>query len=136
MLISKIMSLKDAEKQGMFPSIIPEQFCFLKDRPVHNQVLDGQHQHRGITQSSADGQMTSVIETQEMNPDFTIAGICYGLADTLTGLFALGVNYVKWQGSVKRTQLFIRHRFDQNKLNEYLSSRQDYDLTRKVKTFT
>lgn len=134
MLISKVMSLRDAERQGLFPVTFPEQNSFLNEpgAPFHNQVLDGQHQHRGITQTP-DGQ-TSVVENQEINPDFTIAGVCYSLADMLTGLFALGVNYVKWQGSVKRTQLCIRHKFDQKKLHDYLRARQDYDLARKAKT--
>lgn len=131
-VISKVMNVRDAVSQGFYPRDISESF--LNESAFSAMAQDGQHRHRGFT-SKSDNLTTSVVES-DTNPNTTLALLSFGLGDMFTGLFALSVKDVKWQGSVKKTQLYFKHNLSDQIVKEFLTSRQDYDLNRKIKTLT
>jgi hypothetical protein len=134
MAISKIMSVGNAVSQGYFPQYILDSECFLNEPGFQSSVEDGQHRHIGmVSKSLHSGQTVSIIETPDIRPDIPLCHLSYGLSDMFTGLFALGVKYVKWQASIQKTQLYVRHNLTDEQLKKYLTSSQDYDLTQMAK---
>ena len=79
---------------------------------------------------------TSIVESYDLMPDLPLTVLTYGISDMFTGLFALNVNYVKWQGSLKQVQLYIRHALSDKQLGDFLLSNKDYDIDRKVSTLS
>jgi len=137
MVISKVMNIRNAVSQGYYPKFILDSECFLNEPGFSTTPFaasDGQHRHRGYNQKS-DAITTSVVES-DTNSEALLASLSYGLGDMLTGLFALNVKYVKWQGSLKKNQLYFKHDMSEQKLKSFLNSNQDYDLNRKIKTLT
>jgi len=126
MAISKVMNLAAAVREGLFPKMILDSDDFFNEPGFgeSSMILDGTHRHASKANPNT---ITSIIEA-EPEPAVPIALISYGLSDMFTGLFALGVNYLKWQGSLKKTQLYIRHNLSENQLHRYLKSSQDYDV--------
>lgn len=62
----------------------------------------------------------------------SIHEIAYGIGDMFTGFFALGVKFLKWQGSLHTVQCYLRHNLTDEQIAQYLISKQDYDITAKA----
>lgn len=133
MVISKVMNIRNAANEGFYPKVILDSECFLNEPGFSSLVEDGQHRHQGFV-SKSDANMTTTVVESDANPNTSLALISYGLGDMFTGLFALNVRYVKWQGSLTKTQLYIKHNISEQKLTQYLTASQDYDVARKIKT--
>lgn len=132
MQVSKIGAVGHAVRQGLFPTDLPQNERFQMQEPGF--VREGQHRHGGLMHRKDAGHAVSIVESHDFDPASPMALITYGLGDMFTGLFALGVRYVKWQGSLKTIQLYIRHQLTDKRLTEYLLSDKDYDIRRKVGT--
>lgn len=121
--LSQVSQLGMAVKEGIIPRDIPLSDQFQKSILV---AQDGQNVVGGWTES--------IVENEYVRPDLQMCVISYGLSDLVTGLFALGVNHVKWQGSLRRIQTYIRHKMDQERLLRYIREQGngDYDINMKV----
>lgn len=134
--VSKVMTIHSALNEGVLPRRISEAESFLKETEfVSSPMLgDGQHRHQGYTSRKSGNLTSTIIEAGGFSGTSTLALISFGLSDMFTGLFALGVNHIKWQGSGEKTQLYCKHNLSENALIAFLKSKQDYDLNRKIKT--
>lgn len=118
MQMSNVASIGSAVNAGLIPNKCLQDF-----REEQDKVLDGQNQYQKTT-----GKNISVIEGKNLDKNVQLSTISYGLADMLTGLFYLGVNYAKWQYSIQSTQLLFRHDLTDNQIQQFLKSKQDYPL--------
>lgn len=131
--LSKVASLENAAQSGLFPrQLIKEDFKLEKE--TDQLIAGGQFKHQSVSfkKKANENQNLSIIETIDLDTKIDLAVIGYGLSDMITGLFALGIKYVKWQGSIKKTQLFVKHSLTENRLQQYLRDRQDYNVNQKV----
>lgn len=140
MALSKVCSIGYAVGQKYFPSNIHASELFqLGEKGFEKIVSDGQHKHGGsilVGRKKGENETTSVIDTFHLKPEVSLDVLTYGLGDMFTGLFALNCNYVKWQGSLNKTQLYIRHKLTEEQLNQFLKSNSDYDIRQKVKNLS
>lgn len=138
--VSQISSVGVAIQSGLFPRRVPPAELFTAELVAKDEwerpafATDGQHRFRKILQRSSEGYTESVIESRQTRTDIPLGYLAYGLADLITGLYARGVNYIKWQGSLDTIQLYVKHRLDEKTLYEYLASQGsgDYDINMKV----
>lgn len=131
MILSKVGNLGYAAQSGNYPIKLSHDFLADRERVAH----EGQNRLAKYFASAKGESFTeSVICSYEFDPRLPIAHITYGLSDMFTGLFAKGVTYLKWQGSMKQSQLYVQHTFSETELHKYLLAEQDYDLRRKVST--
>ena len=138
MVLSKVCSVGFAVNENLFPRNIPagENFQF-EEKGFENIVSDGQHKHGSIlVRKKEGGESTSIIETFHLKPEVPFDVLTYGLGDMFTGLFALKCNYVKWQGSLNKIQLYIRHRLTEEQLKKFLITNSDYNIHQKVGTLS
>ena len=56
-----------------------------------------------------------IIMGHEYKSDIPLSVIAYGMSDMFTGLFALGIKKIKWQGSLYGSQLYFNHNFPTSK---------------------
>lgn len=138
MLISKVCSVGEAVKQHLFPENIPVNEHFqLEETGFETLASEGQHRHGNkISNKKEKNKTTSIVESFFLKPELPIDVITYGLGDMFTGLFALNCNYIKWQGSLNKVQLYVRHNLSEEKLKQFLYSNSDYDIKRKVSTLS
>jgi hypothetical protein len=138
MLISKVCSIDLAVRENLFPKNIPADEHFQLEETGFNfeKVADGQHRHRNVIvcRKKENNNTTSIIESFLLKPELPLDVITYGLGDMFTGLFALNCKYVKWQGSLNKVQLYVRHNLSDEKLKSFLLSNSDYEINRKVST--
>lgn len=137
--VSKVMTIHSALNEGVLSRRISDADSFLKEAEfVSSSSLpmleDGQHRHQGYASRKSENFTSTIIEASGFSGTSTLALISFGLSDMFTGLFALGVNYIKWQGSGEKTQLYCKHNLSESTLIAFLKSKQDYDLKRKIKT--
>lgn len=132
--LSKVASLENAAQSGLFPRQLKIKEDFKLEKETDQLIAGGQFKHQSVSfkKKANENQNLSIIETIDLDPKIDLAVIGYGLSDMITGLFALGIKYVKWQGSIKKTQLFVKHSLTENRLQQYLRDRQDYDVNQKV----
>jgi hypothetical protein len=126
--MSKVASVIAAASQGVFPFTLDSDFK--KSEP--GIVSEGQHQYFGFYGRKDKDSATTVIETRDLEPNTPMSMISYGLADMFTGFYALGVKYLKWQGSLGQTQLYLRHNLTDQQIREYLLSTKDYEVQQLV----
>ena len=89
-----------------------------------------------VGRKSEGSNCTSIIESYDLKPEIPVTILTYGLGDLFTGLFALNVNYIKWQVSLKLVQLYIRHNLTDKQLSQFVLTNSDYDIRRKVSTLS
>jgi hypothetical protein len=127
---SQVTPLSSAVQSNLFPKQLSE--LWEEENPHDNSwVSDGQNK---IKKSKREN--VSIIVSHDINPQITLGLVAYGLADMITGLFCLGSKYVKWQGSLKSTQLYIHHNLSQKELLKYFADNKDYDVEAAVSTLT
>lgn len=139
MVLSKVGSVGFAVAENLFPRDIPDGENFKLEKGFEKIVSDGQHRHASmmvVGQKKEAGKITSIVESHFIRSDLPFAILTYGLGDMFTGLFALKCEYVKWQGSLNKTQLYIRHNLTDKQLNRFLLSESDYDIQQKVSTLS
>lgn len=143
MEISKVGTIAYAISQGLFPEDIPASQLFQVEHDFEKSISDGQHKHGTMKKqvsllgSKKEGKDTvSIIESFYLKPDLPLTVLSFGLADMFTGLFALDCEYIKWQGSLKKTQLYIKHNITEEALKRFLMSNHDYDINRKVSSLS
>lgn len=134
MVVSKVMDVYTAIAEGVIPRQISEPDSFLTESGFMPKAEDGQHRHKGYSSKRESGLTTTVVESDGFSSNSTLSLISYGLGDMFTGLFALNVSHIKWQGSARKTQLFFKHNLSDKQVADYLRSRQDYDINRKIKS--
>lgn len=122
MVMSKVASYQSMIQEGLYPQILTTDF-------KQDGITEGQNKYIGKIK----GQTKTVIETDGPDPKSSIGVTAYGLSDLFTGFFNLGINYMKWQGSVKGVQIYIRHDLTEREVQSYLKSRVDYPLRKAVK---
>lgn len=133
MQFSKVASIGHAVAQRIFPRNINANERF-QEKELHNTLLEeGQHRHSDLSKLFSNSIFT-IIETKDLNPSIPLSVLSYGLSDMFTGLFALDVSYLKWQGSLRLMQLYVRHNMLEEKLHDYIQSKKDYDVKRKIGT--
>lgn len=131
MELSKVGNIGYAVTNGLYPRTLKMDFLADKERIAH----EGQNRLTKYFASMKREKFTeSVVVSRDFDPRVPLTHISYGLSDMFTGLFAMGVNYLKWQGSMKESQLYVQHTFSEEKLHQYLLAAQDYDLRRKAST--
>lgn len=133
MQISKVTSIGYAVQHGLFPKNILPADLYQQEQPGF--VSEGQHKHGISSKPSprwAAGKTVSVLDFEDFDPNATVAVICFGLADMMTGFFNLGVRNIRWQGSLKKTQLMIQHDLTDEQIRRYMVSSQDYPLNKTV----
>jgi hypothetical protein len=139
MVLSKVGSIGYAVEENLFPRNIPASENFqLEEKGFEKIVSEGQHKHGSVVVGrKKDGSdTTSIIESFLLRPELPFAILTYGLGDMFTGLFALKCNYVKWQGSLNKVQLYIRHNLTDERLKQFLLSNSDYNIQQKVSTLS
>jgi hypothetical protein len=140
MKFSKVASLGSAVDAGILPKNIPGHENFQMEEGFDKVISEGQHKHGTAIvgrKKEADGSTwTSIVESFDLNPELPISLLTYGLGDMFTGLFALNCRYLKWQVSIKKTQLYIRHSVSCETLKRFLVATQDYNITQKVSALT
>jgi hypothetical protein len=141
MVLSSVGALGYAVREGIIPATIaPGDKFQIEESGFERIVSEGQHRHGRM--SSVVGRKiegnnsTSIVESYDFKPEIPVTVLTYGLGDMFTGLFAQGVNYVKWQVSLKLVQLYIRHNLSDEKLHKFLLTNADYDIRRKVSTLS
>jgi len=139
MVLSKVGSIGYAVEENLFPRNIPASENFqLEEKGFEKIVSEGQHKHVAmVVGRKKDGRdTTSIVESFLLRPELPFAILTYGLGDMFTGLFALKCNYVKWQGSLNKVQLYIRHNLSDDRLKKFLLSNSDYNVQQKVSTLS
>lgn len=139
MVLSKVGSIGYAVEENLFPKSIPAIENFqLEEKGFEKIISEGQHKHGSVLVGrKKDGSnTTSIIESFLLRPELPFAILTYGLGDLFTGLFALKCNYVKWQGSLNKVQLYIRHNLTDERLKQFLLSSSDYNIQQKVSTLS
>lgn len=124
----------------MIPQYINPQDKFqVEETGFEKLASEGQHRHGSLGRMSAmvgrkteGSNCTSIVESYDLQPEIPVTLLSYGLGDMFTGLFALGVNYVKWQVSLKMVQLYIRHSLTDDQLTKFLIKSGDYNIRQKV----
>jgi len=136
MVLSKVGNIGYAVQNGNYPRNLTRNFLEeVEANQGHSIVLEGQNKlFTSLTSAPKEKFIESVICSYDFDPRLPLSHITYGLSDMFTGLFAKGVTYLKWQGSMKASQLYVRHTFPERELYEYLMAPQDYELRRKVST--
>jgi len=133
MVLSKAANIEYAVKDGKYPRALTQNF--LKEPAFRSVVSEGQNRLTKYFASMQQDFIESVVCSYDFDPRVPLSHITYGLSDMFTGLFAKGVTYLKWQGSMKESQLYVRHKFPEKELHDYLKlTAQDYELRRKVST--
>lgn len=141
MVLSSVGALGYAVREGTIPAIIsPVDKFQVEESGFEKIVSEGQHRHGSLGRMSAmvgrkveGANCTSIVESYDLKPEIPVTVFAYGLGDMFTGLFALGVNYVKWQISLKLVQLYIRHNLTDEQLAKFLiKNGGDYDIRQKV----
>jgi hypothetical protein len=131
MALSKVGNIGYAVQNGVYPRTLKMDFLADKERIAH----EGQNRLTKYFASMRGEKYTeSVVVSHDFDSRLPLSHITYGLSDMFTGLFAMGVTYLKWQGSMKESQLYLQHTFSDKQLKNYLFASQDYDLRRKVAT--
>lgn len=139
MVLSKVGSIEYAVKENLFPRNIAASENFqLEEKGFERIVSEGQHKHGNMVvgRKKDDSHTTSIIESFLLRPELPFAILTYGLGDLFTGLFALKCNYVKWQGSLNKVQLYVRHNLTDERMKQFLLSNSDYDIHQKVSTLS
>lgn len=137
MILSKVGNLGYAVQNGTYPRILSRDF--LKEMKSEREPVIQEGQNRlakYFASLQKEGFTESVVCSYDFDARVPISHITYGLSDMFTGLWAKGVAYLKWQGSMKQSQLYVRHKFPEKELHEYLMASQDYDLRRKVSSLS
>lgn len=137
MVLSKVASIGFAVAEKIFPRDILDVEKFeLNDKGFEKVVLDGQHKHGSIINKKDGGNTISIVESFVLRPELPFSILTYGLGDLFTGLFVLNCNYLKWQGSLNKVQLYIRHNLTDKELSKFILSDEDYDVLKKVSTLS
>jgi hypothetical protein len=133
MVMSQIASVGMGVQSGTMPrQFKPQELWDREGRSSQDNWLpDGQHR-LGSTFMEGDHNV-SIVHGKEVHPHIPLGHLSYGLADMITGFFFRGVHYVKWQGSQRDTQLYIRHQMSHKEIWQYLLTESspenpDYDL--------
>lgn len=136
MVLSKVGSIGYAVEENLFPRQISAGENFqLEENGFEKIVSEGQHRHGSIVvgRKKVGGETTSIVESFLLRPELPFSILTYGLGDMFTGLFALKCKYVKWQGSLNKVQLYIRHNLTDERLKQFLmSNAADYNIHQKV----
>jgi hypothetical protein len=119
LVFSSVTPLSRAVKEGVVPRNLSEEEIFQNDKTNLDSAL---------------GPYESIIDSHLEHQNLPLALISYGLSDLVTGLFALGVRYVKWQGSGLRTQIYVKSKLTEDEIMSYLKTPVDYDVNALVKT--
>jgi hypothetical protein len=141
MQISKVGAIGYAVQSGLIPAnIAPGEKFQVEETGFEKIVSEGQHRHGRMSsvvgRKTEGSNCTSIVESYDLKPEVPVTVLTYGLGDMFTGLFALNVNYVKWQVSLKMVQLYIRHNLTDKRLSEFMLSNSDYDIRRKTSTLS
>ena len=139
MVLSKVGSVGYAVEQNIFPRNISASDNFqLEEQGFEKIVSEGQHRHGSfvVGRKKEKDKTTSIIESLQLNPKVSFSILTYGLGDMFTGLFALNCSYLKWQGSLNKIQLYIRHNLTDERLKQFLQSNSDYNTRQKVSTLS
>jgi len=129
MILSKVGNIGNAVESGVYPRRLSVDFLKGAERIAH----EGQNRlTKYFAALKGEKYTESVVVSSDFDPRLPLAHIAYGLSDMFTGLFAMGVSYLKWQGSLKESQLYVQHTFSEKELHRYLLAAQDYELRRKV----
>lgn len=114
-------------KQDVFPKDTDEDF---KDDSFESKdITDGQNKLKLFTKDKA-----CVIETYGLHPNMPMNVVTYGIGSMLVGLFDLGVNHVKWQGSMKTAQLYFDHNITTAQINDFIFGKINADDASLVET--
>lgn len=133
MLLSKVANLGYAVQNGTYPKKLSMDFR----ESLKNVSSVGQNRLTKYFAAEKGQQfIESVICSFGFDERMSLSVISYGLSDLFTGLWARGVQYLKWQGSLEQAQLYVQHTFSQEKLQEYLESKEDYEIRAKVSTIS
>lgn len=137
MRLSKVASVGSAVREGLWPRKIPENACFqAEENRIRKNKIDAEPISQQITFYAPEEYLQSscIIVGHEYKSDAPLSEIAYGMSDMFTGLFALGVKKIKWQGSLLGSQLHFSHNLDNKQILGFLGSSKDYDINRKVCT--
>lgn len=123
--MSQVTQLGSAVEQGLIPLDIPTPELFGFEQMGPKVARDGQNLRRKMSYSKTE----SVIEAHDINPNVRLANLSYGFADMVVGLFAIGVQEIKYQLALKTNQLYIRHKLTDERLIRYFQQEgTDYDI--------
>jgi hypothetical protein len=139
--MSSVGALGYAVQEGTIPSTIAAGDKFQVEEVGFERIVsEGQHRHGRMSsvvgRKTNGSNCTSIIESYDLKPEIPVTILTYGLGDLFTGLFALNVNYVKWQVSLKLVQLYVRHNLTDEQLQQFILTNSDYDIRRKVSTLS
>jgi hypothetical protein len=135
MILSKVGNIGYAVQSGTYPRILTRSFLTEVQQNREPVIREGQNRlAKYFASLKSENFIESVVCSYDFDPKVPLSHITYGLSDMFTGLFAKGVTYLKWQGSMKESQLYVRHKFPEKELHAYLMASQDYELRRKVST--
>lgn len=141
MVLSSVGALGYAVREGTIPGVIaPGDKFQVEEDGFEKIVSEGQHRHGRMSsvvgRKTVGSDCTSIVESYDLKPEIPVTLLTYGLGDLFTGLFALNINYVKWQVSLKLVQLYIRHNLTDQQLHKFILTNADYDIRRKVSTLS
>ena len=140
MVLSSVGALGYAVREGTIPTVVaPGDKFQVEEVGFEKIVSEGQHRHGRMScmvgRKTEGSNCTSIVESYDLKPEIPVTVLAYGLGDMFTGLFNLGVHYVKWQVSLKLVQLYIRHNLSDEQLAKFLiKNGYDYDIRQKVTT--
>jgi hypothetical protein len=135
MVLSKVGNIGYAVQSGTYPLILNHDFLKEVEAKREPVIHEGQNRlSKYFASLQKENFIESVVCSYDFDPRVPLSHITYGLSDMFTGLFARGVTYLKWQGSMKESQLYVQHKFPEKELHDYLMASQDYELRRKVRT--
>ena len=136
MRLSKVASVGSAVREGLWPRQIPENACFQAEA---NRIRKNKIEIEPITQqmtffAAEEHPAACIIMGHEYKSDAPLSEIAYGMSDMFTGLFAIGIKKIKWQGSLMGSQLYFNHNSENAQILNFLRSNKDYDINRLVST--
>jgi hypothetical protein len=130
--VSQVMRLMDAVEAGLLPRHLNPIDFFEMPNSASQLAKDGQNR-RLIGKANPDGWTESIIEATDISPQGQLAIFSYGFADMAVGLFALGVRHLKYQFSLTKSQIYIKHMLDDKRLIEFFRSvGNDYKIDSSV----
>lgn len=128
MLLSKVANLGRAVRDGHYPAKLNADFRDTSQKVGQNRLT------KYFAAEQGQPFIESVVCSSGFDERLPLSVISYGLSDLFTGLWARGVHYLKWQGSLAEAQLYVQHTFSEEQLHEYLLDKSDYEIRAKVST--